>query len=94
MRDGVGKDDDVLPAVFAILIERQQELEAIASNTGTKLASAFKMIEGIADRQTAIDARLESIEREIVKRANIALTVQVLGFIVLVSAIAFLMFRR
>lgn len=94
MRDGTGADDDVLPAVFATLIERQQELEAIGTGTSAKLAIAGKLIAEIADRQSAIDARLKSIERDVVKRANVALAIQVLGFIVLVGAIAFLIFRR
>lgn len=130
VREGVGEDDDILPAVFAMLLEqqkelalaaastavslgaavneaaqvsgrqfelvftRQMELERVASNTAAKLGSVLKAIEGLADMQSATDARLEVLQREVVKRANVALSIQILGVIILVGAIAFLMFRR
>ena len=70
---------------------QQQENEKLAVNNAVKLSNALK---GIADHHTAIDARLKAMEAEIAKRANVALTIQVLGFIVLIGAIAFLLFRR
>ena len=130
MRDGVGGDDDILPTVFATLLERQQELELavanstvsldatvkevarisgqhfellltrqqdlerVASNTAAKIGSVLKAIEVIAERQSTIDARLEALQLEVVKRAKFSLSIQVFGLVVLISAIALLMFRR
>lgn len=127
VRDGMGSDHDILPAVFGLLLEQQhemslatahaitslaaetngaaqaskqqlelvqtqqQEQEKLAVNNAVKLSNALK---GIAEHQAAIDARLDVMEAEIAKRANVALTIQVLGFIVLIGAIAFLLFRR
>ena len=127
VRDGMGSDHDILPAVFGLLLEQQhemslatahaitslaaetndaaqasrqqlelvqtqqQEQEKLAVNSAVKLSNALK---GIAEHQAAIDARLDVMEAEIAKRANVALTIQVLGFIVLIGAIAFLLFRR
>jgi hypothetical protein len=127
VRDGMDTDDDILPAVFGLILEQQnvmalelknavasvaeeangaaraskqqlelvhtqhQEQEKLAVNNTLKLNSALK---GIAEYHTAVDARLLAMESEITKRANIALTVQVLGFVVLIGAIVFLLFRR
>ena len=159
VRDGMGSDHDILPAVFGLLLEQQhemslatahavaslatetnaaaqatiqqlelvraqqqeqqklaaslgaeataaaqaskqqlelvhtlqQEQEKLTVNNALKFNSALK---GIAEYQATIDARLEALEAEIAKRANVALVVQVLGFIVLIGAIAFLLFRR
>ena len=127
VREGMGSDHDILPAVFGLLLEQQhemslatahaitslgaeakeatqaskqqlelvqtqqQEQEKLAVNNAVKLSNALK---GIAEHQAAIDARLDVMEAEIAKRANVALTIQVLGFIVLIGAIAFLLFRR
>ena len=91
VRDGQEGDDDILPAVFGLLLERQQEMEL-----GTAIAAAkhSATLKGIAEHQVAIDARLEALEGEMSKRAYIALVVQVAGFVVLIGAIAFLLFRR
>jgi hypothetical protein len=130
VRDGVGGDDDMLPTVFAILLERQQELELatgnsavnldstvkevarvsgrhfelllmrqkelerVASNTATEVGNVRKAIDAIAERQSAIETRLEVLQSVVIKRATVALTIQVIGLVVLMSAIAFLMFRR
>jgi hypothetical protein len=124
VRDGVGGDDDMLPTVFAILLERQQELELatgnsavnldstvkevarvserhfelllerVASNTATEVGDVRKAIDAIAERQSAIETRLEVLQSVVIKRATVALTIQVIGLVVLMSAIAFLMFRR
>ena len=159
VRDGIGNDDDILPAVFGLLLEQQHELalatanavsslaadangvaqftrqqlelvraqqleqeklsanlgveakevaqaskqqlelvhtqqqeqEKLAVNNALKLNNALK---GIAEYQAVIGARLEVLEAEMAKRAIVALTIQVLGFIVLIGSIAFLLFRR
>jgi hypothetical protein len=127
VRDGTDTDDDILPAVFGLILEQQnvialelknaaasvaeeasgaaraskqqlelvhtqhQEQEKLVVNNTLKLNSALK---GIAEYHAVVDARLVAMESEITKRANIALTVQVLGFVVLIGAIVFLMFRR
>jgi hypothetical protein len=127
VRDGMGGDDDILPAVFGLILEqqhemalevanavsrqaaeangaaqvskqqlelvhtKQQEQEKLAVNNTLKLNGALK---GIAENRVAVDARLDALESEITKRANIALAVQVLGFVVLIGAIVFLLFRR
>lgn len=127
VRDGMGSDHDILPAVFGLLLEQQHEMALAADHAATNLAAetgraadttkqqlelvraqqqeqeklainnALKVnnaVKGIAEHQAAIDARLERLEAEMAKRANVALTIQVLGFIVLIGAIAFLLFRR
>ena len=70
---------------------QQREQEKLAVNNAVKFNSALK---GIAEYQATIDARLEALKAEMAKRAIVALAVQVLGFIVLIGAIAFLLFRR
>jgi hypothetical protein len=127
VRDGVGGDDDILPAVFGLILEQQHEVALEVANAVSRLAAeangaaqvskqqlelvytqqraqekleadnALKLtsaLKGIAESQAAVGARLEAMESEITKRANISLIVQVLGFVVLISAIAFLLFRR
>ena len=159
VRDGIGSDHDILPAVFGLLLEQQNEMALAAAHAATSLAAetneaaqaakqelalirgqqqeqeklstrlggeakdvaqASKQqlelvhtqqreqeklavnnsvkfnsaLKGIAEYQATIDARLEALKAEMAKRANVALAVQVLGFIVLIGAIAFLLFRR
>ena len=85
------EDTQVSKQQFELVQTQQQEQEKLAVNNALKLGNALK---GIAEHQAAIDARLGVMEAEIAKRANVALTIQVLGFIVLIGAIAFLLFRR
>jgi hypothetical protein len=70
---------------------QQQEQEKLAVNNTLKLNSALK---GIAEYHAAVDARLVAMESEITKRANIALTVQVLSLVVLIGSIVFLLLKR
>ena len=94
VRAGTSSDDDILPAVFALLLEQQRELERNTSTSAVKVASALKAIEELAMQQSAMDMRLEVMQSEIVKRAKVALSFQVFSFIVVIGAIAFLMLRH
>lgn len=65
VRDGTSTDDDVLPAIFALVLEGQKELGHLTSISAESLGGVKKTLEALEAQQAGQLARLERRQQEI-----------------------------